>query len=140
MVTIKSCLWTSLLIALFTLSALGCASSGTPKAIGPNDLPSLAGKWTGTLILPSGRSAPGTFDMSPNGEYVVQASGFTARGKAQVKDGNLMLAATTTTGMPATGPLSSVASLSERPDGMLLLRGNGHSDSGPFSYEVTRKK
>ncbi|MGH7388090.1 MAG: hypothetical protein ACREM3_01340 [Candidatus Rokuibacteriota bacterium] len=140
MMTSRNCVWTSLLIAVFTVSALGCASSGTSKAIGPSDLSSLAGKWTGTLVLPSGRSAPGTFELSPNGDYLTQASGFTARGKAQVKDGNLALVSTSTTGGLATGQRTSAASLSERADGMLVLTGSGHSDSGPFSFDVSRKK
>jgi len=43
MVTTKRRMWTSLLIAVFAVAALGCASSGTPKAIGPNDL---AASWS----------------------------------------------------------------------------------------------
>jgi hypothetical protein len=30
--------------------------------------------------------------------------------------------------------------LSEREDGMLVLRGHGHSNAGPFDFEVTRQK
>jgi hypothetical protein len=132
--------WTSLVIALFTVSALGCATSGTSKTVGPNDLASLAGRWTGSLLLPSGQNVHGTFDLAPNGDYVVQAGTFTARGKAQVKDGSLTLASTSTTGGLSTGPRTSIASLSETPEGTQILRGNGHSDAGPFSFDVSRKK
>ena len=140
MVTSKSSLWAPLLIAVGTLAALGCATSGESKAIAPAELPALAGKWAGTVVLPSGRSVPGTFELLPTGDYSTQASGFSAQGKAQVKDGNLALVSTSTSGGIATGQRTSLASLYERPDGMLMLRGNGHSDAGPFSFEVTRKK
>jgi hypothetical protein len=140
MVTSTRCRWAPLFIAVVTVSALGCASSGATKPIAANELPSLAGKWVGTVVLPSGRSVPGTFELLPSGEYSTEASGFSARGMAQVKDGNLALLSTSTSGGMATGQRRSVASLSERPDGMLVLRGNGNSDTGPFSFEVSRKK
>lgn len=140
MVTRKHSLWASLLIGVVTVAALGCATSGQSKAIASTELASLAGKWIGTVVLPSGRSVPGTFELLPTGDYSTEASGFSAQGKAQVKDGNLALVSTSTTGGMATGQRASVASLHERPDGSLVLRGNGNSDSGPFSFEVSRKK
>jgi len=136
----KHALAASLCLALAAAVALGCATSGQSKAIAPTELPGLAGKWTGTVVLPSGRSVPGTFELAPTGNYSTQAGGFSAAGKAQIKDGNLALTSTATSGGVATGQRTSIASLYERPDGMLLLRGNGHSDAGPFSFEVTRKK
>ncbi len=36
------------------------------------------------------------------------------------------------------GPRRS--SLSQRSDGKLVLIGRGHSDSGPFNFEVTKEK
>lgn len=143
MVTIRRPSWVSLMIAVVAAGiAVGCASTGTPKAIGPNDLPSLAGKWSGSVTLPSGRSGPGTMEMSRAGDYSVQAAGFVAQGKAQVKDGGLTLVPTTTSGGggAVTGPRSSTASLSERPDGSLVLTGSGHSSAGPFNFEFTRPK
>ena len=142
MVITKGRVWALLLIGILTGSALGCASAGASKAIGPNDLPSLAGKWIGTVMLPSGRSEPGTMDLSANGDYSVQTAGFTATGKAQVKDGSLTLVPTATSGGGGamTGPRSSVASLSERSDGARVLTGSGHSAAGPFNFEVVRQK
>jgi hypothetical protein len=142
MITSRWCVWISLLVAAFVGSAVGCASSGMSKTIGPNDLPTLAGKWAGTINLPSGRPATGTLDLSANGDYVVQAAGFGATGKAQVKDGQLVLVPTTTSGGGGamTGPRSSTAALSQRPDGSQVLTGDGHSGTGPFSFEVVRQK
>ena len=133
-----------LLIVMFTAVAIGCASTGTPKTIAAGDLPSLAGTWDGTLIPPSGGmgSTPttGTLTLSANGDYAARAGAFAAQGKAQVKDGGLQLTSTSTTGGLATGQRTSTAALSERPDGTLVLTGFGHSDAGPFNFEVTRRK
>jgi hypothetical protein len=124
------------------MSALGCASTATSKRIGPDDLPSLAGTWVGTLTLPSGRSDYATMTLSGTGDYVVQAAALSAQGKAQIKDGALVLVPTATSGGggAVTGPRSSVASLAERPGGALVLRGSGHSATGPFDFEVVRQK
>jgi hypothetical protein len=134
--------WISLLNAVLVVLALGCASSGGRKAIGPNDLPSLAGKWAGTIVLPSGNTRRGTLDLSPTGDYVVQTAGFGAAGKAEVKDGQLVLVPTATSGGGGsmTGPRSSTASLSQRPDGALVLTGSGRSAAGPFGFDVVRQK
>ena len=133
---------TTVLLLVATLSVLGCASTGTTKAIGPNDLPSLAGKWSGSMKSPSGQVAQGWMQLSPNGDYSVQASGFSAEGKASVKDGNLVLVPTQSSGGidARGGARSSTASLTERPDGTLMLRGFGHSSAGPFDFEVTKPK
>lgn len=141
MLNTKSRVWVSLLIVVFTASALGCAtSSGTPKYIGPNDLPSLAGTWVGFATLPSGRTFDTTANISPSGDYVVHGRGFKATGKAVVKDGNLLITSTSTSGGLTTGDRTSTASLSQRSDGALVLNGYGHSDAGPFNFLITRQK
>jgi hypothetical protein len=121
---------------------LGCGGVTLTKRIGPNDLPSLAGKWDGTVILPTGRGVPGALDLSPSGDYSVVAGDFIARGTAQVTDGALTLVPTTTYGAGAAvgDSRSSVATLSQRPDGSLVLTGSGHSGIGPFGYELMRRK
>ncbi len=142
MVIRKSWVVTSLLMAVVTVAALGCAgaTSGTAKTIGPNDLVSLAGRWVGNITMPSGSSAPGTWDLTPAGDYTTRAGAFSATGKAQVKDGKLQLTSTSMSGGAATGPRTSTASLSQREDGKLVLTGSGHADSGPFNFEVTKEK
>lgn len=131
----------ALLLAVMT-AAVGCATTGTRKVIGPGDLPSLSGTWTGTITLPSGRTEQGALVLAPSGDYTVRAGSFSAQGKAEVKDGALALVATSTTGGggAVTGPRSSVATVMERPDGTLALRGSGHSSAGPFDYDVVRRK
>ena len=140
MVNFRRSTRTSCLIAVVALLALGCASAGTSKALGPNDLPTLAGRWVGTITPPSGKPVPGTLDVSPNGDYVTRAGAFSAQGKAQIRDGALQMVSTSTTGGLSTSPRTSAATLSERPDGTLVLRGSGHSDAGPFDFEVVRQK
>ena len=139
MVTIIRGVW-AVLFVVVALSVSGCASSGTTKAIGPNDLPSLAGKWSGSMKLPNGANAYGTMDLLPNGDYAVQASGFSAQGKASVKDGNLVLMPTSSSGGvdAVAGQRMSTASLSQRSDGTLQLTGFGHSNAGPFNFDVTK--
>jgi hypothetical protein len=128
----------SLAIILFTLNALGCATSGaTPVAA--KDISSLAGKWTGWVRLPTGGSVPGTFELSPSGEYVTRAGAFTTSGKAQVKDGAMVMVSTGGTGPLGINERTSTASLAER-SGMLVLSGTGRADVGPFDFEFTRQK
>jgi hypothetical protein len=140
MVTTMRSVWTVLFLVV-TFAVLGCASSGVSKAIGPNDMPSLAGKWSGNMSLPSGQTAYGTMEMSPNGDYSVQASGFSAQGKATIRDGNLVLVPTASSGAidARGGQRTSTASLTERADG-LVLKGFGHSAAGPFNFEVSKAK
>ena len=130
----------SLVIAVFAVSALGCASSGVPKYIGPNDLASLAGTWVGWVTLPSGRSFESTTTLQSNGDYVVRGGAFSATGKVVVQDGNLLVTSTSTSGGIATGQRTSTASVSERSDGTLVLNGFGHADAGPFNFLLTRQK
>jgi hypothetical protein len=130
----------SVVIAVFTIAALGCASSGVPKYIGPNELPSLAGTWVGWVTLPSGRAFEATCNLSGNGDYVVRGGGFSATGKGVVKDGNLYLTSTSMTGGIATGERTSTASLSQREDGSMVLNGFGHADAGPFNFLLVRQK
>ena len=137
----------SLLIVFFTMSVLGCASSGTPKA-GPNDpsalagtrdMSALAGRWIGDIIFPNGTSSVGTWELTPTGDYTTRADAFTATGKATVKDGHLVLTNTSTTGGMTTAARTGMAWLSQRSDGTLVLTGNGHSDSGPFNFKLIKK-
>ncbi len=133
--------WGSLLIALVTVAGLGCATAGMSGTTMPaKDLASLAGLWTGSITTPAGKPVPGTLELSPTGDYVARAGTFSAQGKAQVKDGKVMLTSTSTAGGMATGQRTSTANLSQRSDGALVLTGNGHADAGPFNFEVTRQK
>ena len=142
MLTTRHGAWLSIAVLVFL--ALGCASAGTPRTIAPGDLASLSGVWNGTVIPPSGgggaMNQEGTMTLAANGDYTVRVGAFVTQGKAQVKDGALEMASTSTTGGLTTSQRTSRATLSERPDGMLVLTGMGHSDAGPFNFEFTRRK
>jgi hypothetical protein len=140
MVSARRGVLVSMAIAVFTIAALGCASSGVPKYIGANDLPKLAGTWVGWVTLPSGSSFEATANLSGNGDYVVRGGAFSATGKSVVKDGNLYLTSTSMTGGIATEQRTSTASLSQRQDGAEVLNGFGHADAGPFNFVLTRQK
>jgi len=133
-----------LLIMMLTAAVIGCASTDTSRGLAPGDLAALAGTWNGTITPPSGgggiANTEGTLTLSPNGDYVARLGAFVTQGQAEIKDGALMLTSTSTSGGLTTSQRTSTATLSERPDGMLVLSGFGHSDSGPFNFEVTRKK
>ena len=128
-----------LIIAFVAMTAFGCASSGvTPMAA--QNVPSLAGTWNGWVSLPTGGSTPGTFELSPGGEYVTRAGAFSARGTAQIKDGVVVLVSSGGSGRLGVTERTSTASLGQRADGMLVLKGTGRSDAGPFDFEFTRPK
>jgi hypothetical protein len=133
-----------LVIVMLTAALIGCASPGTSRSLAPGDLTMLAGTWNGTVTPPSGGGgimpSEGTLTLSPNGDYLFQVGAIVSRGKAEIKSGALMLTSTSISGGLATAQRTSTASLSEGAGGMLVLRGFGHSDSGPFNFEVTRKK
>jgi hypothetical protein len=131
----------SVLVAVVALSALGCATESTMrKVVGPNDLPSLSGKWVGNVILPSGRAEQGTLELLPSGDYVARAGALSAQGKATVQEGGLSFVSSSTSGGLSTAQRTSFATVSQRTDGSLVLRGNGHSDQGVFSFDVSRAK
>ena len=119
-----------LVIVLFTVAALGCASTAA-KPVAAKDLSSLAGKWSGWVRLPTGGSVPATLDLTPSGDYVTRAGAFMTQGKAQVKDGGLVMMSTGASGPLGISVRTSTASLSER-SGMLVLNGTGRGDAGPF--------
>jgi hypothetical protein len=140
MAKMKGSACVTLVVALFTLTALGCASTGA-KPVAVKDISSLAGKWSGWVRLPTGGSVPGTFELAPSGEYVTRAGAFSSQGRAQVKEGAMVLVATGGSGPLGTTERTSTASLVERSDGMLVLKGTGRDDrGGPFDFEFTRQK
>jgi hypothetical protein len=100
---------------------------------------SLAGVWNGWVRLPTGQQVPATFDLKPAGDYVVQGGAFITRGKAQLKDGGLLLVSSDATGVLAIGERTSTAQLGERA-GNWVLTGAGRGDAGPFNFEVSRPK
>ena len=139
MVFTRSGVSAGLLIAVFVVAALGCATAGTPKQIGPNDMAMLAGTWGGNLSTPGAQTQTGSLQIMPDGQYTARAGAFMAQGKATIKDGQLELVPTMTTGGP-TAPRSSTATLSER-GGVMFLTGYGHSDRGvPYNFEVSKSK
>lgn len=134
---------TWLSIVVFTAVAIGCASTGTgtQRALAPGDMASLAGTWVGRWTG-DGNSLPFTLTISPDGQTVGQVGPYSAQGKAEIKDGALMLTSVSTSGGATgqTGQRTSRATLSERPDGVQVLTGFGHGDGGPSNYELTRRK
>jgi hypothetical protein len=131
-------------ITMLIVVLTGCAGVGATRNLAPGDLAALAGTWNGTVTPPSGGGgvmpSEATLTLSPSGDYVFQVGARTSRGKAEIKDGVLKLTSTSVSGGLTTDPPTSSATLSERAGGLLVLTGFGHSDWGPFNFEVSRKK
>jgi hypothetical protein len=91
--------WSLLLVGLFGVFALGCASTReSMKPVGPADLTSLAGTWQGTASSAQALSQPVTIMLGTDGAYTMTAGVYTSQGAAQVTDSKLMLTSRSTTG------------------------------------------
>jgi len=108
----------------------------------PIDLPSLAGTWHGTASGPQGSSQPITMRIAPDGAYSTDGGVYTAQGTAQVKDGELVLTPTSTTGGQTAGRVATAVFSEKRQPSQVIqvLTGSGASSSGPYSFEVSRPK
>ena len=132
-------IWAVLVIAVLAVTTASCATPGVPKPI--TSLQSIAGTWVGPASLPGGQNVPSArVEFKPDGSYSATAGAFQAWGKATVKDGALTLVPTNSTGGldMVAGNRSSSASLSDR-GGAMVLTGYGHSDKGPFYFELTKQ-
>ena len=136
----RSSAYVMLTIALFAMTVIGCASAGTTTPVAVQDLSSLAGKWTGWIRGTGGGASSATFELTPGGDYVTRTEGFSTQGKAQVKDGAVILMGTGGTGRLGVSGRTSTASIAERPGGVLVMTGTGRDDIGPFNFEFTKQK
>jgi hypothetical protein len=127
-----------MLIGLVALTA-GCATSGWPKFIGPDDLTSVAGTWQGGLNGQTRGLLPMQVTVDADGTYTTTAEAYSSRGVARVSDGTLVLQSAGATGSPIPEQ-TAAATLSQRDDGALVLTGSGRSAAGPFSFVVTKTK
>ena len=141
MVTTRRSAWVALTIALFALTVTGCASSGAPATpVAVKDFSVLAGKWNGWIRTTGSGARPATFEMTPGGDYTTKTEGFATQGKAQVKDGTVVLMGTSGSGQLGLSERTSTASLAERANGVLVLTGSGRDTIGPFEFEFVKQK
>jgi hypothetical protein len=140
MVTTRRSACVMLTIALFAMTVNGCVSAGTTTPVAVKDLSSVAGKWTGWIRTTGSGSLPATFELTPGGDYTTRTEGYSTQGKAQVKDGGLVLVGTSGTGRLGVSGRTSTASLVERAGGIQVLTGSGRDDIGPFEFEFTKQK
>jgi hypothetical protein len=140
--TTRRQLWGALLAGAVAALAWGCASTSESRSTGPLDLPSLAGTWQGTASGAQGLSQPITMRITADGTYTTTGGVYTAQGRAEVKDGKLVLSSSGTTGGQAASPVAT-AVLSERREPsqvVQVLTGSGASSGGPYSFVVSRPK
>ncbi len=135
--------WSLLLVGLFGVFALGCASTReSMKPVGPADLTSLAGTWQGTASSAQALSQPVTIMLGTDGAYTMTAGVYTSQGAAQVTDSKLMLTSRSTTGGQTPDRITT-AVLFERTEPsqvVQVLKGSGTSAAGPYAFEVSRPK
>jgi hypothetical protein len=129
-----------LAIALLAVTVIGCASTGTTTPVAVKDLSSVAGTWTGWIRTTGSGSRPATFELTPAGDYVTRTEGFNTQGKAQLKDGAIVLVGTGGSGRLGVSSRMSTASIAQRPGGTLVMTGSGRDDIGPFDFEFTKQK
>ena len=140
MVTTRRRACVMLTIALFAVTVIGCASTGTTTPVAVKDVSSLAGKWTGWIRSTGGGSTPATIELTPGGDYVTRTEAFNTQGKATIKDGALVLVGTGGSGRLGVSGRTSTASITEGAGGNLVMRGSGRDDIGPFDFEFTKQK
>jgi hypothetical protein len=134
-------------LGALTVAVGGCASSQTvaPQSTAstvPMDVANLAGTWQGTASGPQGLPQPITVRIARDGTYAADAGVYTSQGTAQIRDGKLVLASTSTTG-GQTAQRVWTAVLSEQQlqtQVIQWLKGQGSSSAGPFTFEVSRPK
>lgn len=124
-------------LAAVLILAAGCATSGWPKFIGPDDLKTLAGTWQGGLVGQTEGLLPMGVTVNADGSYVANAEAYSSRGLARVSDGRLVFQPDSAGGASSD---PTAATLSQRDDGALVLTGSGRSAAGPFSFVVTKTK
>ena len=105
---------------------------------GPADLASLAGRWEGFGTGPGGASTRTTFGIAPEGRYTAQIGTFTSTGTLRIAEGQLVTVPDGAARGAFATDLGATIEVRER-DGGLVLSGDGRSDRGPYSFEVTRR-
>jgi multidrug efflux pump subunit AcrB len=140
MITMRRSAPVLLTIAFFAVTVIGCASTGTTTPVAVKDFSAIAGKWSGWIRTTGSGSIPATFELTPAGDYVTRTEGYNTQGKAQIKDGALVLVGTSGSGRLGVSARTSTASITERSGGMLVMTGTGRDDIGPFDFEFTKQK
>ena len=131
---------------MLTVPVAGCASgtsrqtatTGAPSAMTQvPDAKALAGAWEGFMKGTGGVTAPVQVVVNPDGTYTSRVGASTGTGTFQVVDGKVV------TKGHLTGPAfgadrQSVVTIVER-GGRPVMSGEGRSDAGPYSFELTRR-
>jgi hypothetical protein len=100
------------------------------------DVKALAGKWKGWGTGSSGSGFPIEVQINADGSYTSQMESGRGSGTFKVADGKI-----TTSGQlsgPNPTPTASQVTLTTKA-GKQVLTGQGHSDRGPYSFELTKE-
>jgi hypothetical protein len=120
----------------------GCASrdsrAGSPSAMtSAPQIGTLAGRWDGWMKGTTGNIVPVQVTVNPDGTYTSQMGATSGSGTLQVVDGKIV-----TKGHLSGGAFGadrqSVVTLVEK-GGRPTLSGEGRSEEGPYSFELTKR-
>jgi predicted small secreted protein len=127
-------------VLLATLvSGCGTGRGKVKPILSEAEIAALAGRWEGTGTGPGGRSEPAMIEIRRDAKYRATIGAFVAMGTLQASGGKLVT-------VPERGLIGASATdhgatieVREK-DGRLVAIGNGRSDRGPYSFEVTKRQ
>lgn len=136
-------------VLAIALSTVECTSSGTratptgtsdtPAAsITPDQVNSLAGKWKGWWIGTSGSAAPLEVEVNPNGTYVSRIGDASGAGEFRIVDGKIVTSGHLSGPSAPVSDRTSVVTLVDK-GGRPTLMGQGRTERGPYSFELTKE-
>ena len=131
---------------MVTVPVAGCASTssretaagGTPSAMTKvPDAKALAGAWEGFIKGTGGVTAPVQVMVNPDGTYTSRVGASSGTGTFQVVNGRVLTKGHLS-GTSFGSDRQSVVTVSER-GGRPVMSGEGRSDAGPYSFELTKR-
>jgi hypothetical protein len=128
-------------VLVLVTSFAACATAPPPRALGPADLPDLAGTWNGRVVTRSGTALPAELTIQRDGTYVGRWGASRVEGRITAHEGQVVFQNTAISGPQGTvgGTPRGGATLHDGAGGRMLL-GESQSELGPLTFELTQSK
>src|SRR5438552_12153818 len=122
------------ILALTLMLIVAAAVHVSAQAV--TDVKALAGKWKGWGTGSSGSGFPIEVQINPDGTYTSMMDTGRGTGTFKVADGKI----TTSGHLSGPNPTDTAANVTlATKGGKQMLTGQGRSDRGPYSFELTRE-